>query len=649
MAENERVISTVFKADISQFSASTQQLNRYVKQVNSEFANATASMGRWNDNTDGLKAKLTQLNGVLAAEDKKLEELTKQYNELTDEQKKNTKQGQDLATAINNQNAKVKEINKNIKYYTNSLNELEDAGVSSKDELKKLNDKLDDQKQAAKDLGSGILKGAALGIAGLGAACVGAFSALSNIVEETKELRTQMGMLETTFSQQGHSVEAAQQTYDELYSVLGDSGKTTEAAQQLAQIAKNEEELEQMTNTLTGVYATFGDSLPVEGLAEAMNATANIGSVQGVLADALEWSGVNLDDFNGKLESLTTEEERAALINSTLNGLYGETAEKYKEVNAEVLAANDAQNKYNQAMAEIGEKAQPAITSFKLAMVEVLQTVMAKFNEVDIEGLINKISSAITTVVNVALPPLMTALSWVLDNLNWLAPVLGTLVGTITAISAGIKIYNGVMAIAKTVQLAWNLALTANPIGLVVIAIAGLVTAFVVLWNKCEGFRNFFIKMWDGIKKVGGAAAEWIGNTFESVMGTVKGIINGVISLINGAIGALNKISVKIPDWVPEYGGSTFGVNIPKIPKLAYGGIVDKPTLAMVGEAGREAVMPLENNTAWIDKLADKLSGKMQASNVTYTINNKFEKMETSRLALHKANLETKRILGGAR
>lgn len=646
MADNKE-ITTVFRADISQFSAATQQLNRYVAQVNSEFKNSVASMQKWNDNTKGLQAKINQLNGVLAAEKLKLAELEKQYNSLTDEQKQNTAHGQKLATAINNQRAAVKETEKNIEHYTKSLNELKDAGVDTKEELEKLNKKMDDQKQAAKELGGGVLKGAAVGVAGFAAACGAALGTLSNIVEETKELRTQMGMLETTFTQQGHSVDAAKQTYDELYSVLGESDRATEAAQQLAQIAKNEQELEQMTNTLTGVYATFGQSLPVEGLAEAMNATANIGSVQGVLADALEWSGVNLDQFNEKLEGLNTEEERAALINTTLNGLYGETATKYKEVNAEVIAANDAQNKYNQAMADIGAKAQPAITSFKIAMVEVLQTILAKFNEVDIAGLIGKITAAITTVVNVALPPLMSALTWILDNLNWLVPVLGTVIGLITGISTAIKAYNAVVKIARTVQLAWNLAMTMNPIGLIIIAVAGLVTAITLLWKHSDKFRNFFIGMWDGIKKAVAAVGDFLGDVFEGISKAFKGFINFFISGINSVIGALNKLSVTIPDWVPEFGGKKFGFNINKIPKLAEGGVIDQPTLAMVGEAGKEAVMPLENNTAWIDKLASKLSGKIGASNVSYTVNNTFEKMETSRHALHRANLETKRILKG--
>ena len=70
----------------------------------------------------------------------------------------------------------------------------------------------------------------------------------------------------------------------------------------------------------------------------------------------------------------------------------------------------------------------------------------------------------------------------------------------------------------------------------------------------------------------------------------------------------------------------------------------------MIGEAGKEVVMPLENNTQWIDKLADRISAKTGSQSNTYNITNKFEKMETTRHALHKANLETKRILiGGAK
>lgn len=647
MADNERVITTVFRADISNFSKSTQDLNRYVSQVNSEFKLATSHLGKWSDSTEGLRAKLTQLNGVLTAEQKKLEMMEQAYADLVAQGKENTKEAQNLATAINNQRATVNSTIKNIEHYSERLNELEEAGVETRQELDKLNEENEELKENAKAFGGGLLKGFAVGLAGVATACVGVVAGLGNIVEETKELRTQMGQLEASFTESGHSVEASEKTFGELFSVLGDSGKATEASLQLGQIAKSEEELLEYTNILTGVYATFGDSLPVEGLAEAMNHTANLGSVQGVLADALEWSGVNVDTFNEQLAGLNTEEERAKLINETLNGIYGETATKYKEVNAEVIEANKAQNEYNQAMADIGAKAQPIITQFKTAMVGVLQAVMEKFNEVDIAGLVGKITNGIEYLTATVLPPLMTALGWVMDNLDWLVPVLGTVIGLVAGISGAIKIYNTVVTIAKTVQMAWNLAMTANPIGLVITAIGLLVTAFVVLWNKCEGFRNFFINMFEKIKTVASGVAGFIGDTFKSIMNTVKGVINGIISLINGAIGAINKISVKIPDWVPEFGGKRFGFNLPKIPKLAEGGIIDKPTLAMVGDAGREAVVPLENNTEWIDKLADKLGSKMGGGNTTNNFNWTFEKMESSRLAMHKAQMETKRIVGG--
>lgn len=818
MAE-ERTITTVFKADISNFTSSTQELNRYVSQVNSEFKNATASMGRWNDNATGLKAKLEQLNKVHEAEKLKLKDLESQYEKVVKEQGENSKAAQKLATAVNEQSAKVKECEKNIDFYSDSLKELEDAGVETKGELEELNKKLDEQKEATKELGGNIAAGAAAGIAGIGAACVGALAGLNGLVEETKELRTQMAQLETTFTQQGHSVEAAEKTYNDLFAVLGDSGKAQEAGMHLAQMAKSEEDLNALTNTLTGVYATFGDSLPVEGLAEALNHTAKLGSVQGSLADALEWSGVNVDDFNKELEKLNTEEERAALINDTLNGIYGETAQKYKEVNADVIAANKAQNEYNQAMADIGEAVQPAITSFKTSMVGVLQKVLEKFNEVDIAGIVGKIGDAITNIVDAVMPPLMTAIDWVIDNADWLLPVLGSIVGIIGGITAAVQIYT-------TAQTILNAVMAANPIMLIVAAIAALVAGFVLLWQNCEGFRNFWIGLWEGIKnavsvvvdwikaawetvstgliaawegisalfstvatwiydnvikpvadfftglwegivsawhtvidpwieivkrlaalinetvivpikdffvglwngitegakaawdkivevflivanwfnetliqpianffsgmwnglKNGAKAAwegiksvftpivEWFGNVFKKAWQKVKdvfsvggkifdGIKDGIVTafkaVVNAIIGGINKV-IAIPfkainavleklKGINILGVQPFGwvktFTIPEIPKLARGGIVDKPTLAMVGEAGKEAVIPLENNTSWIDKLADKLNAKASGGNKTYNITNNFERMETSRHALHKANLELRRTV----
>lgn len=638
MAENEHNITTVFRADISQFSKATQDMNRYISQVNSEFKLATAGMGKWSDSTDGLRAKLTQLNGVLQAEEQKLQNLEDSLADLEAQGKGNTKEADKLRTAINNQRATVVKTKSDIDHYNESLSEMEEAGVETREELEKLNKEQEELKANAKELGGNVLKGVGIGIAGIATACVGALAGLSRLVEETKELRTQMGQLETSFSEAGHSVAAAEKTFEDLFGVLGDSDQATEASMHLAEFAKNEKELEQLTNSLTGAYARFGKSLPVENIAEGVNTTLTLNQANAGMVDAIEFAGGSVEDFNAKLQALDTEEEKRAFIIQTLNESYGEAGEKYKEVNAEVIAANKAQAEYNDAMAELAEKAQPAITQFKLAMVGVLQSVFDKFEEVDIEGCIEDITNALVNVI-----------TWIIDNKELvLAFVTGIgaafltwkVGGMIMTVVNAVKALTAATQAQTTVQTVLNAVMKANPIGLVATAVGLLIAAFVLLWNKCEGFRNFWIGLWDKIKSVASAAKNFIGGVFEGIANVLKAPFNAVISLINGAIRAINKISVDIPDWVPEFGGRTIGFNIPTIPKLAKGGIIDRATLAMIGEHGKEAVVPLENNTGWIDELARKISGAGGKAPRNVTVNQTFEKIETTQYALHKAKVE---------
>lgn len=107
---------------------------------------------------------------------------------------------------------------------------------------------------------------------------------------------------------------------------------------------------------------------------------------------------------------------------------------------------------------------------------------------------------------------------------------------------------------------------------------------------------------WNGVKNA-------FGNVFKNLSNGIKPALNSVISLINRAIGKINQfLGFKIPAWVQGIGGTQIGVQIPQIPYLAQGGVVDRKTLAYVGEAGKEAVLPLENNTGWMNDLATKLN-----------------------------------------
>ena len=83
-----------------------------------------------------------------------------------------------------------------------------------------------------------------------------------------------MGKVETAFESAGFTTEQAASTYEHFYGVLADEGQATEAASLLSKLAKNEEQLAEYTEIATGIYAEFGDSLPIEGLIEAANETA---------------------------------------------------------------------------------------------------------------------------------------------------------------------------------------------------------------------------------------------------------------------------------------------------------------------------------------------------------------------------------------
>lgn len=145
-------------------------------------------------------------------------------------------------------------------------------------------------------------------------------------------------------------------------------------------------------------------------------------------------------------------------------------------------------------------------------------------------------------------------------------------------------------------------------------AIGGFVRGvFTVLGGLVDFIAGVFTGNWkkafEGLKSIVGGALGALG-------AIAKAPINALIDIINGFINGLNQI--KIPDWVPGVGGKN--MNIPKIPKLARGGVVDRATLAVVGEAGREAVVPLENNTGWLDKIASQLAEKGGAGSQAQTI-----------------------------
>jgi hypothetical protein len=169
-----------------------------------------------------------------------------------------------------------------------------------------------------------------------------------------------------------------------------------------------------------------------------------------------------------------------------------------------------------------------------------------------------------------------------------LGGVVAGLAVAILAANAAMTVYHTTLKVVKATQFLFNAVMAANPITLVVIALAALVAAFVVAYKTSETFRNIVNGLFNAIKTGVTASVDFLKGYLNTVLGFYKSIFNGIAKLWNNSVG---KLSFKAPDWIPGFGGK--GFSVPKIPMLADGGIVTGPTLAMIGERGPEAVIPL--------------------------------------------------------
>ena len=228
------------------------------------------------------------------------------------------------------------------------------------------------------------------GISSLISGIGNAISSLVSLADETRDFRDDMAKLETAFKDAEHSSEAATAVYEDFYAILGESDRSVEAVNHLAELTDNTEDLSKWSTIAAGVTAKFGDSLPLEGLTEAANETAKVGQTTGVLADALNWAskdsavfktalggnqkamsafnkalkeGENVEDaFSAALSKMSTEQERSAAITNTLNGLYAEAAGEYNTLTASTQAARRATAEMELAQARLGAAVEPLAT-----------------------------------------------------------------------------------------------------------------------------------------------------------------------------------------------------------------------------------------------------------------------------------------------
>lgn len=368
-------------------------------------------------------------------------------------------------------------------------------------------------------------------------AIVAAGTALLALGASTAEYRNQQAQLVTAFEAAGSSAEAAKSTYNDLYRVLGDTGQAQEAAAHLAKITNNQKDLKEWTTICQGVYATFGDSLPIEGLTEAANETIKTGQVTGVLADALNWAGISEDEFNKKLEKCNTEAEREKLIRETLNGTYRDAAERYETNNQAILAQNEAQTKLNDAMAKLGEIVAPINTMLVELAAQVLSTLTPYIEEFAANHL-PAIKEALAGVAE----KIGAVISWIVDNWG----LVSTLATIILGIAAALSVVSTVMGVV-------NAVMAASPVTWVVLGIVAAIAALVAIITVCsqhwDAIKAAAATAIEGIKAAWGAVAEWFGGIVEGIRNAFAGIGEWLANLFVGAWNGIQKAWGGVKEW----------------------------------------------------------------------------------------------------
>lgn len=614
------------------FRKSLNNINNTLRTLDSELKKTASEFGENADSEDALKAKNDVLNRSIAQQEKKLVEVKKALEYSKKEYGENADQTQRWQRVVNNTETDLNYLKNQVSKNEKALKEMADAAdkgdnalVDMGDAADKAADKTEKLQKVANGVGT-VFKGIGTAVAaGVGAIAAGV-SAIDNITESTREYREDMGKLETAFETAGISQEAATETYKSFYSVLGEEDRSVEAVNHLAKLTQSQEDLEKWTDICAGVWGTFGDSLPIEGLTEAANETAKVGQITGPLADALNWAGVSEDAFNEKLAACSSEQERAALITNTLNGLYKEAAENYKAANGEIMNAQRAQSELTDATAKLGEALEPVSTSFKYLGADIINDIAPGLEAIG-EGLTGifdgsedageKLGEGVTSVIESLLDNieemlpiitsiLVTVIPSLLESVIEALPEIGALgVDILLALATGL--INNLPSLLQAaidiiVYLAQSIA-DALPeliptIVNVIIKIAEILTDPVNLENLIMAALQIILALATGLIKA-------LPQIIDKVPTIITNIVTAIIKLLPQFITVAVKILTTLASGLTKNVGKLIGV-IPKIIKQLISTFTSSNTMSQARQWGRDFIQNIiDGIRAMISRVRD--------------------------------------------
>lgn len=326
----------ILRKEIDQQEEKVRALTQAVEDSKKVNGDASAATDRYRQQLNKAKTDLINLNDELSSNERYLDE---------------------ARTSANKCAKSIDEYGKQVKDAAKATDDFNGAG-GGKGGIGDLIGQLGSLKK--------MLVGGAV-VAGLKAAS----DAIIGIVDETEEYRKIMGTLEASSQAAGYSAEQTAESYEYLYGVLGDHQQTATTIANLQAIGLAQDDLNTMLDAAIGAWGTYGDSVPIDSLSEAINETIQTAKVTGVFADVLNWAGVSEDEFNEKLAAATSQAEiQQLVIDQFTSQNLPAYAKAWRDANEDIVAYNESQMKLDEAMGQLGETLAPVAAGLKDVFAE---------------------------------------------------------------------------------------------------------------------------------------------------------------------------------------------------------------------------------------------------------------------------------------
>lgn len=584
MAVSYKGLVIRFGGDTTELQGALKQVQKASKDTQSDLRDINKALKFDPGNTELLEQKVRALSAAYSDIERKLDAYKQALAQLESKKQSGAKLTAEEERQYDSLKRAIMQCERQLESYGDDLKATAREAEGSKTALGKVGQAIEDNADKISSAGS---KMSSAGTA-LSGGIVGAAGALSGLAASQEEAIQQSGQLETAWESAGGTAEQASGTYATFYRILGESDTATEASQNLARLTTNERELKQWTDIAAGAYATFGDALPLENLAEAAQETAHTGTVTGGLADALNWSTASAeqwsaalaghsaaqdafntavadgqtkeDAFNAALAACGSEQEHSQLITETLTGLYGEAGKQYQETNADLLASRDAQNEMNKSMQELGEAATPVKTAVTEIGTSLLNTLAPALEKVT--GWYKSLSPEQQELVNnlalgaVAFGGVTTAVGKTMEAADGVGRAFKTagelwggaksvmgdtgFLGTIKSGFGSIVTKGGELGgmLAGKLATGWTGftgLIAAHPIGLGVAAVSAAVAGLAWFFTQTEtgkqmwsDFTGWISEKWQGVQNYLSGAGEFFGGVWEDVKSGASDFVSGV-------------------------------------------------------------------------------------------------------------------------